>query len=356
MKDKRPNVALIAEKCKCSSMTVSRALRNDSRVARATRTKILRVAEKLGYSPRVKRGRPRAGQKKTRLLADVIFSVHIGSESLYYAELLVSIERELRGHGCDCVIRTQGPDYDQFISLCETLRSSSAVGTLIVGYFPIKQMRTILEIRPEAILVDNTGDPRLSCPYECVGFDNAEAARMGVRHLAKTGRRRIALLKGTAAHYFSRDIERGYIDVLRERGLPRDKALILESDFTAGGAYKTICDARDEGLSMDGVFTSDEMAIGVLRALHDKGARVPDDVAVMGCDGLPIGRYTLPTLSTVILDYNRLGKLAVERIFTPRDDRNGPCRIGLVPHLEIRESSCSEIQEGRTGKAEKSVG
>jgi len=337
MKKKRPSVARIAEKCGVSPMTVSRALRNDPRVRETTRRNVLRTAEKLGYRPRANMGRPRRKHSKPRLLADVVFGVHIAPESVFYAELLISIERELRKHGHDCVVRTAGGDYDEFLSLCESLRASEAAGTFIVGYFPLEQLRTVFEIRPGAILVDHTGDPGLRCPYECVGFDNVEAARMGVRHLVDRGCRRIVLINGPSAHYFSRDIELGFRDILAERGLSIEEQTILEADFTAGGAHKLLCEAIDSGLSFDGIFTSDEMALGAMRALHQKGIRVPEDVAVMGCDGLPMGRYTVPSLSTVVLDYNKLGRLAVERIFADRSD--GPRRVRLVPALEIREST-----------------
>lgn len=87
MENRPPSVARIAEKCGVSPMTVSRALRDDPRVAKATRENVLRMAEQLGYRPRARMGRPRDGSRISRLLVDVILGVRIAPESLFYAEL-----------------------------------------------------------------------------------------------------------------------------------------------------------------------------------------------------------------------------------------------------------------------------
>ncbi|MDD2706599.1 MAG: LacI family DNA-binding transcriptional regulator [Verrucomicrobiae bacterium] len=345
---RKPSLAAIARACGVASMTVSRALRQDPRVQEDTRRQILAAAGKMGYQPSGRYGRPRVSTDKVRTPVDVVLGVSMAAGNLFYSQLLISIEQALAQRGCDCVIRTGNQDYDGFLRLCETLRESKAVATLLVGFFPVMQLQTLLQILPRALLVDHSGDPRLDCPYEFVALDNVEAARLAVRHLLGLGRRRILLMTGGKDHYFSRDIEQGWREILQSHDLPALPELICRADFTADGARSLLLQIMEHGMSFDAVFSNDEMGVGILRALHEKGKRVPDDVAVAGCDGLPVGRHTIPALTTVELDYRQLGQVAVERALAERPENAPPCRLRLVPQLVIRESS-----GGGGGKLEK---
>jgi len=161
---------------------------------------------------------------------------------------------------------------------------------------------------------------------------------MATRHLLETGRRRIALVKGPADHYFSKEIELGYKEALSEAGIAFDTSLIIHTDFTASGAYEKLSSAIEGGLVFDAVFSNDEMSCGVYRALSTRGLKIPSDVAVCGCDGLPVGEQLTPSLTTISLDYVEMGRLAVENILSEHYGRK-PCRIKLLPELCVREST-----------------
>ena len=330
-------VEQIAKTCGVSAVTVSRALRADAPVAAGTRRLILQAAEAAGYQPRVRMGRPRRAARVERPCIEVILGARLHSE--FYSVLLTAIERELSVRSHDCVIRTATGGFGEFVRLCEVLRDSPGIPTMAVGYLPLQQLRTLLEVRPQTLLVDHTGDPRLTMPYSSIGFDNTEAARMMVRHLLERGRRRILLLKGFAEHYFSREVEQGYREAMAQAGLPADPELIRETDYTAENAVDTLNAALDAGTKFDAVFTNDEIAAAVLHTLRKCGLRVPEDVAVGGCDGLPFGQYTMPPLTTVLLDHVRLGRMAVEHILEPERGTSAPRRLRLLPLLEVREST-----------------
>lgn len=337
----RVSIAQIAEECKVSHMTVSRALRKSDKVAEKTRRKIQKAAERLGYRLNVRMGRPRnlPGHGGS---VDVVMGASFAPGNMFCMNLLIVIERGLARLGQDCVIRTCDGEYGNFLSLCESLRASKAIGTIVIGDFLLEQTETILDISPGALFLDYIGDPKLTKPYESIGFDNTEAARLGVRHLVEIGRKRIALLRGPEEHYFSRDIVQGYRDILFQNDLPCKKNLILEADFTADGAALAIKEAVEKGLEFDAIFTNDEMAVGVIRALHDLGKNVPADVAVVGCDGLPVGKHLIPSLTTVVMDYNKMGQLAVDRITEKSGKTKPEYHIRLLPSLQVRESTAKE--------------
>lgn len=337
---KKVTLRAIAKDCGVSTMTVSRAFKDGRFVDPQTRELILKTAAQKGYQPDGRMGRPRRQEKQPRHSAQVIINMNMGGgTSLFHAYMLGVLERALAQQEYDCLLRTYDGSYDNFVWLCELLRSGPPCPTMIAGDFPVSHLRTLLTLCPKALLVDNAGNPRLICPYNSIGFDNVEAARMAVRHLHEIGRRRILLLKGNPSHFFSRDIERGYREVYQINNIKTDDSLIINADFTPNGAYQAIVRALKGGIKFNAVFTNDEMALGVMKALREHGKKVPDDVAVCGCDGLPFGAFLLPSLSTIILDYAELGRTAVEYLLSFNKRSQSPIRIRLVPKFEPREST-----------------
>ena len=320
-------------------MTVSRALRGDSRVAEKTRVKILKTAQAAGYQIKAKQGRPRRAETKVRPCIDLLIGTSTSRQGWYYSSLLMSLERELGNYQHDCIIRSCDNSYSDFLRVCEILRSQQTKRLLLVGYFTAEQIDVIMDIVPEVLLVDHTGHPAIKKPYETVGFDNVEAARMGVRHLLESGRRKILLLKGFEDHYFSQEIEQGYIQAISEMGLDLDRSYMVHVDFTAAQAGLAVSKCLEKGLEFDGIFTNDEMATGVLQALQAAGKKVPQDIAICGCDGLPICEQLTPSLTTLLLDYKELAKVAVKHFFTEKTESSMLCKIKLVPRLEVREST-----------------
>lgn len=353
---KNANFSAIAQTVGVSAMTVSRAFRRRGCVAAATRRRILDVAARMNYRPASRMGRPRKPAAGKRLAVRIVLGEKFGRANLYHAYLLGAIERALAQGKYDCLLRTGDGRYDNFVWLCEALRSEPPLPTMIIGHFPAEQLRALLEIAPAALLVDYTDNPRLALPYNSIGFDNLDAARQAVRHLFAIGCRRILLLKGYAEHFFSVEIERGYREMHLLNGLPVNQDLIAAADFTAGGAQKIIADLLQAGLDFDAVFTNDEMALGALAALHQRQRSVPEDVALCGCDGLPFGKYLRPPLTTMALDYAALAEMAVERLAALKNKISPPVRLRLLPKLEIRESTLLFARNGKTSERENQNG
>ncbi len=319
-------------------MTVSRALRPGASISETTRKKILATAEKLGYRINARQGRPRKDEIISRPVVDVVISTATSLSGMFFSKLLVEIEQELNAREHDCAIRCCGIGYADFVSLCNTLRLSRAKKFIILGYFPVDQLKTLLNTVPKAVLVDHAGDPRLEESCETITTDYAEAARKAVRHLLKIKRKRIVLLRGLKDHYFTRDTERGYREALTAHHIEIDESLFLDVDFTAKSANEAIRDALETGLYFDAVFTNDEMALGVLRALSTAGKRVPEDVAIVGCDNLPMGEQTIPSLTTISVDIKKMAGLAVERLLSEKCN-DSMQNIQLIPTLIERKST-----------------
>ena len=332
-------IAEVAHECGVSAMTVSRALRNNSLVKEDTRNRIIATAERLGYIRAPRMGRPTRSDNETKLKIQLVAGTMGRSMSIFHSRLLVSIEQNLSERGCECLIRTCNGEYSQFIQLLENVRNSDVYTTMIIGSFVPEQLKSLLEAIPEAILLDTPGDPSIEIPYASFAFDNIEAARIGVRHLLDCGRRKILLVGGNQGHFFTNEIEQGYRETLGYRKLKIDEKLVLHTDFTSDCACDVVSAALDTGMQFDAVFTNDEMASGVYRSLLGHGLKLPQDVSVCGCDGLPVGTHLFPKLTTVILNYEELASMAIKYILEERKENRIHYRIRLLPTLEVRESS-----------------
>ena len=338
-KKKTVSIARIAEESGVSPMTVSRALRNAGGVKAATRNHVLRVAETLGYHRRGRVGRPSNGDVQTRPSVELVVGAAGRAWALFYSDLLTVVERELSKRGYDCIVRTCTGDYREFLTLLDALKASPACGTCLIGDFDADHLRALLDVVPGALLVDNPGDVDFEGPFESLGFHNREAARIGVTHLLRRGCKRILLVYGKPKHYFSREIEQGYRQALCEASLAYDPAFVLSTDFSADNAYDVVSLAMEQGLQFDGVFTNDEMACGIYRSLHRFRLGIPRDVAVCGCDNIPVVSQLVPPLTTVALDYRRLGGLVVEHMLADNRSLFADARIRLRPHLVVRDST-----------------
>jgi LacI family transcriptional regulator len=333
----------IAQECGVSVMTVSRALRNNARVKEATRTLIVAAAERLGYMRSPRMGRPAAPATRTKLKIQLIAGTMGVRLPIFDSRLLISIEQHLAERGHECVIRTCNGDYSQFLQLLENIRHSDAAATMLLGSLLPEQLRALLHAVPEAVLLDNPGDPSIETPYGSFAFDNAEAARIAVRHLLDCGRRNILLVGGARGHFFTKEVEQGYRETLGCRKIGLVEERILHTDFTPDGAYAAVSAALKDGVRFDAVFTNDEMASGVYRALLERGMTIPGDVAVCGCDGLPVGTHLFPRLTTVLLDYEELATMAIRHVLEKDKDSRTHYHVRIIPVLEVRESTaCSK--------------
>ena len=116
---------------------------------------------------------------------------------------------------------------------------------------------------------------------------------------------------------------------------------IIRTDYTAAVAEKVMLEYLKSGNRFDSVFTTDEIAQGVYRAMLSSGLRIPEDAAVCGCDDLPSGAVLYPSLTTISLDYEELAGKAVEFVLQ-RGKTGIPERVRLQPRLIVRESTAKK--------------
>ena len=339
MEKRNVSISDIAQACSVSAMTVSRALRESSKVRSSTRAMILAKAEELGYFKGSRLGRPELNTAAPPHRIRLILGGAGTTVSIFHSRLVNSIQRNLIKYNCECVIYSNDGSYRSFLILLEALKRQNADSTIIIGDFPECQLKTLLMTFPGSILLDNPGVAGFDATFSSFNFDNYAGACAMLRHLLDSGRKNIVLLNGSPEHFFSKAMEQAYYEQLSEYGIAVDKRMILNADFTATGAAAVLQDFMQKKLPFDAVFSNDEMALGAYRTLLSCHIRIPEEVALAGCDNLPLGQMLYPALSTVDLDYELLAEAAIKFILR-QDEDFSPHRLLIKPELLIRESTC----------------
>jgi LacI family transcriptional regulator len=179
-----------------------------------------------------------------------------------------------------------------------------------------------------------------------VDIDNVAAARMAVEHLIRLGHRRVATITGPLSMTSGQDRLNGYRQAMAAHRLAVDDGLIAEGDFTEIGG--TMAARQLIANSPTAIFAaSDIMAVGALKALREAGLRIPQDVALIGVDDLPVARAIEPALTTVRQPIEELGSTAADLLLdlleNPPEDKAPSHHIILPTQLLVR-GSCGAMK------------
>lgn len=324
-----------------STRTVSNVVSGTGAVAEETRARVQSALDELGYRPNVAARNLRAG--RTGLIGLAIPELH----SPYFGELAGMIVEAAQQRSWTVVIDQTFGDREAERRLLEGT-GGRLVDGLIISPWALGPEE--LTGRSRDVPVVLLGEQQAHGVADRVAVDNVLAADEATTHLLSTGRRRIAaigaqphLRNGTARQRLS-----GYRQALRRAGLRPEPALeraVTTLHRKDGAEAMSALLEGDE--RPDAVFAfSDELALGALHVAVERGVRVPEDLAVVGFDGIEDGRYANPALSTVVPDKRQIAERALQcladRIYSPAS--TVPPLDIVIPHrLDIRASS------GRTG-------
>ncbi|HEX3141345.1 MAG TPA: LacI family DNA-binding transcriptional regulator [Rhizobacter sp.] len=306
--------------------TVSRALKNQRGLSDETRRHVREVARQLGYDP----GRLRSA-KASRL----VFMVHRHHSSFslnpFFSQVMHGVEEACREFGVVPTVLSAGPA-DPVRNL---LRMHEPDALMAAGFFETEVIGLLRDMDLPLALVDYWLPGCRS-----VNPDNLHGGYLATHHLIERGRRRVAFLGGSLAHFSIRERERGYRRALFEAGVLADPDLEVTAppgtDTTSGAeaAMRELLKLRPRPDAV--VAYNDMAALMAIRVCEAAGLRVPDDIAFVGFDDIPAAAYGSVGLSTLRVDKEALGRTGVELVM--HGDQM-PQNIVQPVELVIRESS-----------------
>lgn len=276
--------------------TVSRVLNNHPNVSEKARAVILAAVEESGFQLNVN-----AKQLKQTHATSILVIVK-GTGNALFAQMIEDIQNLLSGTRYPLHIDYMHGGDNEVRRAAVLVREKKALGVIFLGG-NVHNFRTDFEaLGVPGVLVTNNaaelGLDRLSSVY----IDDRKAAAQAVEALISLGHRKIAVIGGHRSYSdTSRKRWEGALDALNSRGLTIDPGADYATVyFSAEGGCNGVTELMSRGREFTAIFAmSDLMAIGAVRALRDHGLRVPEDVSIVGFDGLPLGEYLIPRLTTV---------------------------------------------------------
>ena len=309
----RPTSFDIAYRAGVSQPTVSRALRGDKAVSKATREKIEAIARELNYT--VDKNASSLRSQRSNTIALLFFEDSTSDDSMinpFFLSMLGSITRACANRGLDLLISFQQMEDNWHVQYQDSHRAD---GLILLGYGDY----TLYEERLRQLVSQGThfvrwGSVREDNVGATVGSDNFGAGREAGEHLIALGRRRIAFLGQADESYpeFA-DRYRGLCAALDDAGIARDPALLQAALTSEADGYAAAQRLLASGAAFDAIFSgSDLIAIGAMRALTEAGLSVPGDVAMVGFDDIPAAQHTHPPLTTLMQDIRGAGDLLLD--------------------------------------------
>lgn len=338
----RPTSFDIAYRAGVSQPTVSRALRGDKAVSKATRERIEAIARELNYT--VDKNASSLRSQRSNTIALLFFEDQTTDDSMinpFFLSMLGSITRACANRGLDLLISFQQMEDDWHTQYQDSHRAD---GLILLGYGDY----TLYEERLEQLVQQGTHFVRWGSVREdnigaTVGSDNFGAGRLAGAHLIDLGRERIAFL-GQADESYPEFADRyaGLCEALKSVGVEPDPELLHRALTTEADGYAAASALIDSGVSFDAIFAaSDLIAIGAMHALTDANFSVPGDVALVGFDDIPAASQMNPPLTTLMQDIRGAGDMLLD-VLTQSIDGAGSGGRQLPARLIVRESTVGQ--------------
>lgn len=343
-KNKRITAKDVAEAAGVSRTTVSFVLNNTEgmRISEETRQKVLEAAETLNYYPDATARSMVKG--KTFILGFVVRQ----EPDKAYADLLLSevmrgISEVAGEHGYHLLFKPVPPE-DEKNSLTTLFLERQVDGLIVSG--PLSNDQEIVDLfnaNAPIILQGRIDYPNIPS----VDINNRKAAEKAVNHLISLGHQRIAIITNASLRYSSaKDRLTGYRKALEEAGLTYEEDLVFFGDRTPDSGFHAMKKVLNSSIRPTAIFiASDTVALGSLNALYQEFIRVPEDMAIMGFDDIPLSKHLAPPLSTIHIPAHELGWNAANLLIKWLDQNEIPEKDCLLDtEIVIRESCGSRKQ------------
>jgi LacI family transcriptional regulator len=339
---KRSTSADVAKLAQVSRTTVSFVLNNvpGVSISDATRKRVLEAAKTLNYYPN-SAGRKLVSGKSNTLGLVLNQSPEQVFADAFLPQVMFGVEQAAMQQGFHVLLKPVAPDDPS--GYTRLIKENHADGILLSG--PRQSDEEILRLHREGVPVMLMGQlPGSNIPF--VDINATAGAEAAVNHLIDTGHRQIAIITNAPLSYTSAQQRRnGYINALRNAGLPVIDQHIKEGNYTPASGFEAMKELLNQASQPTAVFiASDVVAMGALLAIKAAGLKIPEDIAVIGFDDIPLAEFFDPPLTTIRLPAFGLGWAASERLIRLiRGEGLDQNEILVESELIIRSSSVNRL-------------
>lgn len=316
--DGKVTIKDVAKAAGVAVVSASRALNDQPGVSDTTRERVREVAARLGY-------RPNRHARFLKLSSSRSIALMMkGIDNPFFQQMLETMETAARERDYWLTV-VKVPHYsDEVDEAIKLVREDAVAGLIFLGG-NFTHEAAALDQLPVPFVLSTIGSPVGVEPgrYSSVAVDDFAEAQRVVEYLISLGHRHIALL-GVDDRDESVGLlrSRGYRAALADAGIELEAGLVRamelgsDSPYTFDYGYQRTTTLLTEHPEVTAIFAvADVMAIGALKAAHDLGLRVPEDLSIVGFDGIPVGRFVQPTLTTLVQPAQRIAELTCQILF-----------------------------------------
>ncbi|TDW13230.1 LacI family transcriptional regulator [Breznakia blatticola] len=324
----------IAEKMGISAAAVSMALNNKPGVSVEMRHQIIDVATEMGYDF------TRINQKNFRsnTIAFIFFHKNFVFDTPFFTELATSVEQVIKENGYQ-LFALHIHDLDDIHEKIKSIQSYNFEGILLLGTTMSRDdFEPFQKLDIPLVLLDSYF-PNVNA--DCVTINNVDSAETATDYLIKKRHEQPGYLHSTQNIVNFSERTLGFFNAVRKNSMPTSKSIIHHLSPSLDGAYADMLEIlnHNEPIATCYFADNDEIAIGAMRALKEKGYRVPEDVSIIGFDNIPYATYVDPPLTTIHVPKSYMGVVAAKRLLSSiRDHDNMHVKIEINTELILRNS------------------
>jgi LacI family transcriptional regulator len=325
-------MADVASRAGVSKTTVSRVLNGKDDLDPATAARVRQVIEELGYVPSA--GAVSLAKGRTRVVGMLVPSLTWP----WVGEVLQGVVDIVEAEGYGLLLFSASRGEESILRFASKVSAKSFDALIVIE--PEGTLEYLGELHRKGLPVVLIDDRGYRPEFPSVAPTNREGGESAARHLVDLGRRRPVIVTGPEGLGCTRDRFDGFAAVYADAGIPVEAARVANGDFTFEGGREAMRRVISAGVEFDAVFAHNDLsAAGALRALSEASLRVPEDVAVVGFDDVPLASYTEPPLTTVRQELRQMGETAARMLMGLFDGTALPTAPVMLPTTLIVRGS-----------------
>lgn len=323
----------VARRAGVSTATVSHVINETRFVSAELRARVHRAMKELDYRPNVIARSLR--RKKTQNIGMVVPDIAYP----FLAEVAKGVEDMGFELGYNAILCESSGSLEKEAACISLLLAKQVDGIVFIAAGEsYSHVQTMIK----------QGMPVVVCDHELPGMevdtviaDNVGSGCQATEHLIRLGHRRIGCIAGPRGLHIGDERVDGYNRALKEHGIPLHKDLIIPSDFRCRGGYESMRELLALDEPPTAVFAcNDLMAMGAICAASKRRLRIPEDIAIIGCDDIALASFTNPSLTTIAQPKHEMGAVAVQMLVKRIEDESGPPTKRVLPTQVVVRDSC----------------
>lgn len=293
--EENANIKDVARLAGVSVSTVSRVLNNHPDVSQATRDKVLKIINEQSYIPN------NSARNLKRESAKAIGVLVKGLSNPFFISILAIIQKELQEKRYSMVLHQIDTDEDEIIAALSLIKEKKLRGLIFLGGNFLHSRDSLQRLKIPYVMLTMTMHHEVDrSTFSSVTVDDYQESYQIIDAACKDGHRKLAVIGAS-----EQDVSIGRLRVsaftqaLLDNGIQQENNIAHAPDFTFESGYRAAGELLEKTKFTCLFCISDIIAIGAMRAIHDAGLRIPQDVSVIGFDGLEHGKYCIPSLATI---------------------------------------------------------